>query len=235
MNPSAAISKIFWPSHLCTRHIRTGFIVGWNVRGFTACIATVVSEIDLEQLVSCLDLMATDPRVQAINRECGVSPSVLGVVTVPFADGTEAQAVKESNSKLLTSPSLLEHKKTANLWLTIDIKTTYIPSLQSLHCCGFRYGNVSSEIIFYKQPDPRCFQFLSLEPLELDISKINASGALFDASMSPKSSQKRFKSTMGHSRQYLSSFGRTVTDDMGVTLYQVGALKSKAVPYHNLD
>lgn len=47
MNSSAAISKIFWPSHLCSQNLRTGFIIGWNVRSFTACIATVVSDIDV--------------------------------------------------------------------------------------------------------------------------------------------------------------------------------------------
>ncbi|KAG0033956.1 phosphatidylinositol N-acetylglucosaminyltransferase subunit gpi1 [Podila clonocystis] len=137
----------------------------------------------------------------------------------------DEQAVRESNEKLLTSPALLEHKETANLWLTIEIKPTYIPSLKSLHCCGFRYSNVSSEIIFYKQPDARKFQFLSLDPLILDISQINASGALFDASMSPKAAQKRMKSSMGQARLFISSSGRIVTDDMNVTLQQINSSK----------
>ena len=49
MSSSAAISKVFWPSHLCSRHVRTGFIIGWNVRSFTACIATIVSDIDVRK------------------------------------------------------------------------------------------------------------------------------------------------------------------------------------------
>lgn len=121
---------------------------------------------------------------------------------------------------MLASPSLLKHEQDY-LWLTIKIKPTYIPSLESLHCCGFRYSNISSEIIFYKQPDPRSFQFLSLDPLVLDISKINASGALFDASPSPMAAQKRIKLTMIHSRPFMSSSARAVTDDMNVTLQQV--------------
>ncbi|KAI8605136.1 N-acetylglucosaminyl transferase component-domain-containing protein [Dissophora ornata] len=223
MNTSAAISKIFWPSHLCSRHLRTGFIIGWNVRSFTACIATIVSDIDLDPLVSALGSLAADPQFAAINRACGVSPVVLGVAIVPFADGMDAKRVMDSNARLLASRSLLEHKQTANLWLTIEIKPTYIPSLESLHCCGFRYSNVSSEIIYYKQPDPRSFQFLSLDPLILDISKINASGALFDAALSPKAAQKRMKSTMSLSRLFMSSSGRTVTDDMNVTLQQINS------------
>ncbi|KAF9214603.1 phosphatidylinositol N-acetylglucosaminyltransferase subunit gpi1 [Podila verticillata] len=223
MNSSAAISKIFWPSHLCSQNLRTGFIIGWNVRSFTACIATVVSDIDLGPLVSALSSLTADPQFASLNRACGVNPVVLGVAIVPFADGMDEQAVSESNAKLLASPSLLEHKETANLWLTIEIKPTYIPSLKSLHCCGFRYSNVSSEIIFYKQPDARKFQFLSLDPLVLDISQINASGALFDASMSPKAAQKRMKSSMGQARLFISSSGRTVTDDMNVTLQQINS------------
>ncbi|KAG0241250.1 phosphatidylinositol N-acetylglucosaminyltransferase subunit gpi1 [Actinomortierella wolfii] len=157
MNTPAAISKIFWPAHLCTRHIRTGFIVGWNVRSFTACVATIVSDID-------------------------------------------------------------EYKQTANLWFTIEIKPTYIPSLVALHCCGFQYNNISSEIIFYRQPDPRSLQFLTLDKLVLDISNINASGALFDASTGPT---VRSKSVPGLSRLSLSTHPRTFTDDMNVTLHQI--------------
>ncbi|KAF9964946.1 phosphatidylinositol N-acetylglucosaminyltransferase subunit gpi1 [Mortierella alpina] len=223
MNSSAAISKIFWPSHLCSRHIRTGFIIGWNVRSFTACIATIVSDIDLDPLVLALGSLAADPQFAAINHACGVSPVVLGVAVVPFADGMDARAVAESNARLLGSRSLLEHKQTANLWLTIEVKPTYIPSLESLHCCGFRYSHLSSEIVFYKQPDPRSFQFLSLDPLILDISKINASDAQFDATMSPKAAQKRTKAPMSHSRPFSSSAGRTVTDDMNVTLQQINS------------
>lgn len=283
MNSSAAISKIYWPSHLCSQKLKTGFIVGWNVRSFTACIAAVVYGIDvsyidrndicslrlriklrrplakpvtcfqLGPLVSALSSLTADPQFAALNQACGVNPVVLGVAIVPFADDMDEQAVRESNEALLASPALLEHKETANLWLTIEIKPTYIPSLKygsgqdlvvdknlgrnylhkstnvrfflqilrSLHCCGFRYSNVSSEIIFYKQPDARKFQFLSLDPLVLDISQINASGALFDASMSPKAAQKRTKSSMGQARLFISSSGRTVTDDMNVTLQQV--------------
>ncbi|KAG0319994.1 phosphatidylinositol N-acetylglucosaminyltransferase subunit gpi1 [Linnemannia gamsii] len=177
----------------------------------------------LDALVRALGSLTLEPQFTAMNRICGVSPVVLGVAIVPFADGMTVQAVAESNAKLLASRSLLEHKETANLWLTIEIKPTYIPSLESLHCCGFLYSHVSSEIIFYKQPDPRSFQFLSLDPLILDISKINASGALFDAAMSPKAAQRRTKSSMSHSRLYLPSSGRTVTDDMNVTLQQINS------------
>ncbi|KAF9428548.1 phosphatidylinositol N-acetylglucosaminyltransferase subunit gpi1 [Podila epigama] len=223
MNSSVAISKIFWPSHLCSQNLRTGFIIGWNVRSFTACIATVVSDIDLGPLVSALSSLSADPQFTALNSACGVNPVVLGVAIVPFADGMDEKAVAESNAKLLASPLLQEHKETANLWLTIEIKPTYIPSLKSLHCCGFRYNNVSSEIIFFKQPDARKFQFLSLDPLVLDISQVNASGALFDASTSPKAAQKRMKSSTGHARLFMSSSGRTVTDDMNVTLQQINA------------
>ncbi|KAF9208313.1 phosphatidylinositol N-acetylglucosaminyltransferase subunit gpi1, partial [Haplosporangium sp. Z 27] len=177
----------------------------------------------LDPLVSALDSLSADPQFADINSACGVNPVVLGVAIVPFSDGMDARAVADSNARLLASRSLLEHKRTANLWLTIEIKPTYIPSLESLHCCGFGYNNVSSEIIFYKQPDPRSFQFLSLDPLILDISNINASGALFDAAMSPKAAQRRTRSSMGHSRSFMSSSGRTVTDDMNVTLQQINS------------
>lgn len=44
-------------------------------------------------------------------------------------------------------------------------------SIRSIYCCGsIPYTNVSSEIIFYRQPNPIHLQYLSLEPLVLDIS-----------------------------------------------------------------
>lgn len=80
--------------------------------------------------MSALSSLTADPQFAALNRACGVNPVVLGVAIVPFADGMDEQAVSESNAKLLASPALLEHKETANLWLTIEIKPTYIPSLK---------------------------------------------------------------------------------------------------------
>lgn len=80
--------------------------------------------------MSALSSLTADPQFAALNQACGVNPVVLGVAIVPFADGMDEQAVRESNEKLLASPALLEHKETANLWLTIEIKPTYIPSLK---------------------------------------------------------------------------------------------------------
>lgn len=45
MNAPGVVSKIFWPAHTCSTRTRSGFLVGWNVRRFTACVAAVISNV----------------------------------------------------------------------------------------------------------------------------------------------------------------------------------------------
>ena len=36
-------SKIFWPSHVTAASTSSGYLVGWNIRSFIVCVATVVT------------------------------------------------------------------------------------------------------------------------------------------------------------------------------------------------
>ncbi|RUP48458.1 hypothetical protein BC936DRAFT_144533 [Jimgerdemannia flammicorona] len=175
MSGTSAISKMFWPAHVCSPRTRSGFIVGWNVRSFTACVAAVVSDVELTDLENALSTFSTDTHTAfaQMSKICAVPPIVLGVFTAREKNDRRGNLKSNGQSKvheLFRSEGVREKKKSANLWITIEMMENYMPSLRSIYCCGFPYPNVSSEIIFYRQPNPTHLQYLSLEPLVLDIS-----------------------------------------------------------------
>ncbi|RUS21726.1 hypothetical protein BC937DRAFT_91698 [Endogone sp. FLAS-F59071] len=177
MTGTNVISKVFWPAHLCTSRTRSGFIIGWNVRSFTACVATIVSDVELADLEIALSNFSTNSHsaFAQMSKVCAVPPIVLGVFT---------SRVKNHNGGWKTNRNALvpdifssegmyvrEREQSANFWVVIKMTENYMPSLRSIYCCGsIPYTNVSSEIIFYRQPNPIHLQYLSLEPLVLDIS-----------------------------------------------------------------
>lgn len=42
------VSKLFWPLQCPTE--RSGLVLGWNVRNFVACVATIVPDIEVGAL-----------------------------------------------------------------------------------------------------------------------------------------------------------------------------------------
>ncbi|CAI2181191.1 10048_t:CDS:10, partial [Funneliformis geosporum] len=164
MNTPGAVSKIFWPAHVCTPRTKAGFLVGWNIRSFTTCIASVIS--DLSDLEATLSALSTDTSSSFVymGKVCGAPPIVLGLLTT-LSD------INGEGTSILNAEGVADRKKTANLWMTIQLQSNNMPLLRSIYCCGYRYSNVSSEIIFYKQPNPTRLQYISLEPLVLDIQQ----------------------------------------------------------------
>ncbi|CAG8566029.1 5163_t:CDS:2, partial [Dentiscutata heterogama] len=180
MYTPGTVSKIFWPAHVCSSRTKSGFLVGWNVCSFTACVASVISDVncsyvipnalmnfilklrDLEAALSALSTDNSSPFVYMGN-VCGAPPVVLGVITTRSnIDDVHYNINKEG---------IADKKTTANFWMTIHLQDNNMPSLRSIYCCGYRYSNISSEIIFYKQPNPTKLQYLSLDPLVLDIQQ----------------------------------------------------------------
>jgi hypothetical protein len=54
MNTPGAVSKIFWPAHVCTPRTKAGFLVGWNIRSFTTCIAAVISDVKVSDIANLI-------------------------------------------------------------------------------------------------------------------------------------------------------------------------------------
>ncbi|KAG9307774.1 hypothetical protein G9A89_023339 [Geosiphon pyriformis] len=168
MNTPGTVIKIFWPTHVCSSETSSGFLVGWNVRSFTICVAAIISDVKLRDLESTLSALSTDNRSSFVHMSevCGAPPIVLGFLTVDSASDFETE-------RIFHVEDVSEKSKTANLWVTVHLQHNNMISLRSIDCCGYRYSSVSAEIIFYKQPNPTLLQYLSLEPLVLDISKNN--------------------------------------------------------------
>jgi hypothetical protein len=85
---------------------------------------------------------------------------------------------------------------------------------RSIYCCGYRYSDVSSEIIFYKQPNPTRLQYISLEPLVLDIQQNGGHKADQD-SLTMKNMKKIINTRLHSGKQ------RTQINDMKLILNQV--------------
>lgn len=165
MNTPGTVSKIFFPAHVCSSRTKSGFLVGWSVCSFTACVASVISNVKLRDLEAVLSALSTDNSSSFVymGKVCGAPPIVLGVITT-YASNDD---IHDSINK----EGIADKKLTANFWMTIHLQDNNMPSLRSIYCCGYRYSNISSEIIFYKQPNPTKLQYLSLDPLVLDIQQ----------------------------------------------------------------
>lgn len=155
------VSKIFWPSHLCRDGLVTGYVVGWNIRGFIFCVTSIVSDIplaDLEESLSKILMDQSDVAVENMNNVCRSKPFVLGVLY------TKKQSEVIKNDSVAVSTK----KDAASVWLGVEMSSYNVPSIRSIYCNGIRHQNLSSEIILFVPPNPYYLQHLSLDPLDLD-------------------------------------------------------------------
>ncbi|RIA98495.1 N-acetylglucosaminyl transferase component-domain-containing protein [Glomus cerebriforme] len=210
MNTPGAVSKIFWPAHVCTPRTKAGFLVGWNIRSFTTCIAAVISDVKLSDLETTLSALSTDTNSSFVymGKVCGAPPIVLGVLTTLFD-------INEGGN-ILNAEGVIDKRKTANLWMTIQLQSNNMPFLRSIYCCGYRYSDVSSEIIFYKQPNPTRLQYISLEPLVLDIQQ-NGGHKVDQDSLTMKNIKKIINTRLHSGKQ------RTQINDMKLILNQINS------------
>lgn len=82
-------SKTFWPlSYVEKSTCRAGYLVGWNLTGFTNCIAVVVPRVKLRDLDRHLERLIQDDKdvhIRHMMKVCGIPPSILGIL-----DATES-------------------------------------------------------------------------------------------------------------------------------------------------
>ena len=93
-------SSIFWPR--CASDSPSGFVIGWNPHSFLCSIATVASNLRLDEVERVLAEVAHDPRLQPLMQYCGGPPTVLGVWQHPADAGQRVP---------------IERSHTAQLWL----------------------------------------------------------------------------------------------------------------------
>ncbi|KAI7861319.1 N-acetylglucosaminyl transferase component-domain-containing protein [Spinellus fusiger] len=117
--------------------------------------------------------------------------------------------------------------KNQDLWITVTLDDTHVPVPLTINCNGQQEPIHSYEIIFYDQPNPKRLQFLSHDPLELDISTKELSGARSEGSASSGSDQH---SAMTASLQKILAYSHRLTgqstkisDDLIPVLTQINA------------
>ncbi|KAG1053023.1 hypothetical protein G6F46_008360 [Rhizopus delemar] len=148
--------KLFWPSHLCSPKCHQGYLIGWYNASNSICVASVVPNVEFSELQYFLNESRTSgEHFVHINKVCNVPPRILGYLTV---------------DKQCKFPVLNQEDK---VWLNINLTSQYIPIPLSVYINNKRVKPENYQVIFYDQPNPKGLQFLSLDPLELDISASN--------------------------------------------------------------
>ncbi|KAI9479601.1 hypothetical protein BDB00DRAFT_173912 [Zychaea mexicana] len=150
--------KLFWPSHISSwRTKQHGFLVGWHTASTTLCVASVVSDIELDELQQILSEFCASGEYSEfthINRVCKEPPRILGSL------------IKDEDNTQLAN----EHRSHENPWVTVLMDDAYVPIPVSLYQNGNECPISTYEVVFYQQPNPKHLQFLALDPLDLDIS-----------------------------------------------------------------
>eukprot|EP01116_Phalansterium_solitarium_P018874 TRINITY_DN5131_c0_g2_i1.p1 TRINITY_DN5131_c0_g2~~TRINITY_DN5131_c0_g2_i1.p1 ORF type:complete len:431 (+),score=58.62 TRINITY_DN5131_c0_g2_i1:356-1648(+) len=167
MSGSRVHSKIFWPSHYLSAP--SGYIIGWNIRGFIGCVATIVSGVELDEVQSVLRELAEN---QDLKRQSPAGPPI--VLGQWLADGGASDdggvgPLSDDGYPPGASPGPDFGKlNDESIWFTIERDArSRCPRLREIFCYGYRY-HTTSHVIFYTQPSPR--HFFSVQPLNADPS-----------------------------------------------------------------
>ena len=85
MHSNRVESRVFWPKHISDQR-QCGYVVGWNIRSFIACVACFVTDVKLEDLLAITNawMQNTDDHrmLKRIQNTCDSVPTVLGAVYV---------------------------------------------------------------------------------------------------------------------------------------------------------
>ena len=172
------VSQVFWPIR-CTLS-RPGYLIGWNIRHFMCSVVTVISAdaVDsLEHLEQLLALFSRGSHTAKILAQCsgsGAPPVVLGEWRGSEGEGDIACVSSADEQR---SHALQLRRKTANIWLTMQIErggnasdggdsactAGGRPTLHTIHCCG-RLRRTACHVVFYEHVEPSSFQYFSTRP-----------------------------------------------------------------------
>lgn len=157
--------KIFWPQQDQYRKLESGFLIGWSLPQSTICVASVIADVHLCDIDFVIDELsnAKHPLFEEIGNACGTLPQVLGVCH-KYIEG-ELEDVP-----WLRHPDVASRIQSVDKWLTVHVMDRHLPRVIEVLVDQDRSRSHSVEFVFYTRPNPRQLQFLSLEPIELDIS-----------------------------------------------------------------
>lgn len=155
--PSISYARVFWPAH--ASRVPSGFLLGWNPRGFQATVLTVVSDQSLEALESLVTSLGStgSGAFDHLSTYLGAPLVVLGQWHAPSMPGAQSLFQAPPAERLLHY----------DFWLHVGLDpASSLPVLQGVQCCGIRY-QPEPHFIFYHHPFPGAFYLLRQADLVL--------------------------------------------------------------------
>eukprot|EP01052_Picozoa_sp_SAG31_P024748 SAG31_NODE_2126_length_6395_cov_3.289708_5_plen_803_part_00 len=133
------VAKIWWPSPLVSAS--SGYLVGWNIQGFSCCVAAVVAHCKIEDVESALEETAAKPELAHIRKQCQGSWMLLGEWSGGKRNSTFSNEISSSQHKM--------RRRSADLWIRMGLtRESEKPALREVYCCGVRY-RPTYHIIFF--------------------------------------------------------------------------------------
>ena len=126
--------------------------MGWNLAGFSCCVAGIVSSCRLEEIERALEEVASEPGLAEVRQACQGSWMLLG----EWSAGTS----KASRTSSTSEASASQHRRSADLWLWMsrtrassrDLKGRSAdgerPTLREIYCCGVSYRPAYHVVLF---------------------------------------------------------------------------------------
>lgn len=145
-NSQTESAKVWWPSDAVVAE--SGYLVGWNTRGFSCLVAAIVTEQRLVDIERGLDEVAQDGSLAEVRQDCRGELMVLGEWSHgrkggPLPDSTEAE-----------SAARRARRRSADLWLRMSrSRSEGVPLLRDVYCCGVTY-RPSYNVVMFSCPAP---------------------------------------------------------------------------------
>eukprot|EP01043_Picozoa_sp_COSAG02_P019949 COSAG02_NODE_972_length_15544_cov_3.570735_19_plen_564_part_00 len=135
-------AKVWWPNESVSAE--SGYLVGWNTRGFSCLVAAVVSHQKLEDIEHGLDDVAQDSALDDVRQHCRGDLMVLGEWSNSRRGSTNDSEHAERRAR----------RRSADLWLKMSLsRSERLPVLREVYCCGVTY-RPSYNVVMFSCPRP---------------------------------------------------------------------------------
>lgn len=135
-------AKVWWPNEYVSAE--SGYLVGWNTRGFSCLVAAVVQNQNLQDIEHGLDDVAQDSALDDVRQHCHGDLMVLG----------EWSNSRRGSSNESEHAERRARRRSADLWLKMSLsRSERLPVLREVYCCGVTY-RPSYNVVIFSCPRP---------------------------------------------------------------------------------
>lgn len=135
-------AKVWWPNESVSAE--SGYLVGWNTRGFSCLVAAVVQNQKLEDIEHGLDDVAQDSALDDVRQHCCGDLMVLGEWSNSRRGSINDSEHAERRAR----------RRSADLWLKMSLsRSERLPVLREVYCCGVTY-RPSYNVVMFSCPRP---------------------------------------------------------------------------------